>query len=194
MNNTTSCAPFQLEGCGPTFGFSNSLRVGRAWGENQGVGDPQGASWNESTRFISLPYFSLFDLQLTCWGQVYLRRPCQQCSIMPPPFGARPNCWRCSITPPPPGAYPNTPWPQLRRRYGATSTGRSEPTPPRCPSCPGSSFTSPAASHAPTPQHHAPGLYWSTAFWPCQRSTPSSLNHSSSLQCQIIEGWHGLHR
>ena len=27
MNSTTSCAPFQLAGCGPTFGFLNGLRV-----------------------------------------------------------------------------------------------------------------------------------------------------------------------
>ena len=83
--------PFQLEGCGPTFGFSNGLGVDRAWGETQGVRDPQGALWNESTRLVSLSSLSLFNLQLTCWGHVYLRRHRRQCSIMPLPLGARPT-------------------------------------------------------------------------------------------------------
>ena len=113
MNNTTLCAPFQLKGCGPTFGFSNGLWVGRAWGENQSVEDLQSALWNESMQFISLPSFSLFDLQLTSWGQVYLWWPCWQCSIMPPPFSA----------------CPNIQLPQLQQQYGATSTGCYEPAP-----------------------------------------------------------------
>jgi len=45
---------FQLKSCRLMFGFSNGLRVNRAWGEIQGVEDLPGASWNESTRLVSL--------------------------------------------------------------------------------------------------------------------------------------------
>ena len=66
---STSCAP--LPNLKAVDRCLDSQMVCRwtAWGETQGGGDLQGALWNEPMRPISLPFFSLFNLQLTYWGQ-----------------------------------------------------------------------------------------------------------------------------